>query len=269
MREESFIEYTIGNESSPHIAIIGCVHGDEVIGKKVIDKLRSLTLKAGSITFIIANKRAITAKKRFISRDLNRSFPGKRAGVYEEQLAYVLHQHLQTFDLVIDIHATNSNIDSLGIITKLNKQIRLVLKYLPIKKVALIKQKVFGGHELISHCKTGISLEYGPDKSGRNYKLALKHVRALLINMGVLAGKKNYYSSKILYTLTDRYTINKKFKQNPNLNDFKLIKKGEIIGHLNKKTILSNKTFYPIFLGMGKYKKTLALIALHKKPLTL
>lgn len=253
----------------PSVCIVGCLHGDEIIGKKVIEALGKLEIKKGNILTIIANPQALLHKKRYIDQDLNRSFPGDVNGNAEQKIASRLLNIIKGYDLVVDIHATNSNIDNLAIITKLNKGTKAALKFLPIQKIAIVKQKVFGGHELISHCRVGISLEYGPDKSGHNYKLALQHVIKLLIGLGMVAGTKKYYRNKILYTVSGRYTVDKKFQQNATLNDFKLIKKGQIIGHMQKNIIKSDKTFYPLFLGKGHYEETLALVAKEKKSLIL
>ncbi|MCG2809538.1 MAG: succinylglutamate desuccinylase/aspartoacylase family protein, partial [Candidatus Portnoybacteria bacterium] len=72
------------------VAIIGCVHGDEVIGKKIINELKNLKFKEGSLGFFIANQPALNKNKRFIKQDLNRSFPGNINGIAEEKIAYSL-----------------------------------------------------------------------------------------------------------------------------------------------------------------------------------
>lgn len=254
----------IGN-SNPKIAIIGCVHGDEIIGKKVINELKKINLKNGSLYFIIANQEALNRKKRYIKKDLNRSFPGKINGIVEEKIAYKIKKELKRFDVVIDIHATNSNFDSLVVVTKFNTEIKKILKFTPIDKIALIRKKVFGGNDLISYAKLGVSLEYGPDKSGKNYKKCLKDIKIVLKNLGLISGKKIVFKQKTLYTVKGKYKVSNQFKQNNCLKDFKLIKKGDIMGKDNLKEVISTKNFYPIFLGKGKYKNILSLMADEKK----
>ena len=41
----------------------------------------------------------------------------------------------------------------------------------------------------------------------------------------------------------------------------KLIRKGQKVGTVKKAHVKSDSTFYPLFLGRGRYKKTLALIS--------
>ncbi|MBU4142367.1 succinylglutamate desuccinylase/aspartoacylase family protein [Patescibacteria group bacterium] len=243
------------------VAIVGCVHGDEVIGKKIINELKDLKFKKGSLGFFIANQPALSKNKRFIKQDLNRSFPGNINGVAEEKIAYSLKNKLNKFDVVIDIHATNSNIDKLAIVTRFDSKIKNLLKLIPANKVALIRKNNFGGKALINYVKLGISLEYGPNKSGKNYKKCLKDIKIILTNLELLPGRKNIFKSKELYTVSGSYEVSNNFRPTNCLKDFQLIKKGQFIGQINQKKIKATKSFYPIFLGKGRYKKTLALTA--------
>ncbi len=247
------------------VAIVGCVHGDEVIGKKIINALKDLKIKNGSLYFIIANQPALSKNKRYLKKDLNRSFPGSYNGNAEEKIACSLKDKLNKFDIIIDIHATNSNISKLAVITRFDSEIKNLLKLIPINKIALIRKKVFGGKELISHVNLGVSLEYGPNKSGKNYKNGLKDIKIILKNLGLLSGKKKIYKYKEIYTVSGFYNVSNNFKQASYLKNFQLIKKEQFIGQINKKKIRSTKNFYPLFLGKGKYKKTLALIAQKKE----
>ncbi|MDO8571804.1 MAG: succinylglutamate desuccinylase/aspartoacylase family protein [bacterium] len=257
--------FTKNGAGEPAVAIVGCLHGDEIIGKKVIQALQNINLKSGSITFILAHPEAIKRKKRFINKDLNRSFPGKRNGVVEERIAFDLTSHLKKLDLVIDIHATNSDFRDLAIVVAFGKKEKELLKLVPIAKIALIKKSVFGGNEMISYCKLGVSLEYGPDKTGKNAPLAVRHVKTILRNLGMLTGKSTHFYKKELYTVSRSYTVPKIFLPNNKLKNFIAIKRGQVIGKVKNKIILSNKTFYPIFLGKGRYKKTLALVSKKKE----
>lgn len=247
------------------IVIIGCTHGDEIIGKKVINFFDSVKLEWGSITGVIANKKALARKKRFIDIDLNRSFPGKQFGNNEEVIAYNLKNKLKKYDLCLDIHATNSHFNNAIIITKLNKRIKQLLKLIPVKKVVLMKKKIMKSGALIHHTPLGICLEYGPNKSGANYKYAIQDIYQLLTNLDFLKGKKKFYIKKELYEVDDIYKVHKNFVPNKILKDFSLIKKGQFIGKLNDEKKFSRKNFYPIFLGKGRYESTLALMANKKE----
>ncbi len=264
----SYIIKTIGF-GGPSVAIVGCLHGDEVLGKKVIDELSSIKLKQGTLSFIIANTRALAENKRFIKKDLNRSFPGKKDSECEEKIAYHLTKILKDFDYVIDIHATDSNIGTLIIITSLNKNIKNFLKHIPVARVALMRKNEFSKGNMLGFCKIGISLEYGPDKTGGNYKKALTDVKMILKNIGLLSGGKKIFPEKELYAISGVYHTDYGFKQNNKLRNFCLIKTGQVIGVLNREEIISEKEFFPLFLGKGAYSGTLALIADKKEKIAL
>ena len=255
---------TIGS-GKPRVAIVGCVHGDEIIGKKVIAELEKLNIKKGTLLFILANEPAMAKKTRWIKKDLNRSFPGKKNGVTEDKIAYYLNRELKKCDLVIDIHATNSNFNSLAIVTKLDKKTKELLKLVPVKKTALIRKKVFGGNEMVAQSRLGLALEYGPDKTGKNYKMALRHLKLILKNLGVIGGKKEQYGHKEIYNVSGTYPVANSFKQNKNLKDFMMVKKSDLIGWVGKKEIRADKSFYPLFLGKGRYKGLLSITASTKK----
>ncbi len=252
-------------QGQPKIAIVGCVHGDEIIGQKVIDKLATLKYEKGLIAFFLGNLPAIKLNKRFIQKDLNRAFPGKANGRHEDLVAYKLKQELKDFDIVIDIHATNSNFDKAAVITNLNSKTKQLLRITPIKKVMLARERVFGeGNFLIGSVKAGLALEYGPDKTGSNYPRAVRDVKTILRNLGVLKGQQTTYPNKDLYTIFDIYKVSDKFTPSKELKDFKLVAKGQKIGTANRKQIKSDKDFYPIFLGKGRYAGTLSLMASKK-----
>lgn len=249
----------------PAVAIVGCLHGDEIIGQKVINALKNSKLKKGSLALIIAHPEAGKEKKRFLFKDLNRSFPGIKGGRAECGLAYELHKILKNKDLVLDIHATNANFKNLAIITKLNKRTMEILKFIPLKKIVLIDKNIFGGKEMIAHCKLGISLDYGPNKTGKNYAEALSHIKIILRNLGLISGKLTLFKQKVLYKVMAPYMVSANFKPNKNLKEFCFIRQGQKIGKVGKKIIKAKQGFYPLFLDKGSYKRTFALIAKKEK----
>lgn len=59
----------------PNVAIVGCLHGNEIIGAKVIEQLEGRLSLDCSVKYILANRRALQGNSRFLESDLNRSFP--------------------------------------------------------------------------------------------------------------------------------------------------------------------------------------------------
>lgn len=246
---------------APRVAIVACTHGDEFLGERVINAFKFVPLQRGCLLFITAHPLARARKKRYIDQDLNRSFPGKQQGCLEDRLAFNLRQQLSTVDLVIDIHATNSLLDSLAIVTKLTPAIRRILRWLPVKNIALIEPQVFGNKEMIGHVQVGIALEYGPEKSGQNNRRAVNHVRALLRNLSMVAGSKSLWTEKVLYRVRGQYMVPRGFREVSGLRDLRRIRQGQMIGRVGTKKIYATETFYPIFLGKGRYRGTLSLKA--------
>lgn len=99
---------TIGIGNFPTIGIVGLCHGDEVVGRKVLDRLQQELppLQQGKIHLIYANLPAEEAGKRCIETDLNRCFPGRKDGLLEERIAYDLRDILHDCQYVLDIHST-------------------------------------------------------------------------------------------------------------------------------------------------------------------
>ena len=260
----NFIERTIG-KGGPSVAIVGSMHGDEKIGERVIARLRGLELEQGTVSFINAHPEALKKHVRFIERDLNRSFPGKKNGVIEEQLAFKLKRHLRGFDVVIDLHTTRSDIGSLIIFTRDSTAMRELLGRVPIKKVALIGSHIFGGHEMVNHTPLGISLEYGPDTNGKSSVRAARDIKALLVNLGMVAGRRRRMLKKVMYTVSGRYEVKGKVRPKAGLRDFRFIKKGQSIGSTEEGNLKARYSFYPLFLGRGRYEGTFALAAKTKQ----
>jgi predicted deacylase len=81
----------------PEIAVVACMHGDELCGKEAVDRfLESEFEVERPVKFIVANEEAIENGERFIDTDLNRCFPGDpESGSHEERLAAKLMEELE------------------------------------------------------------------------------------------------------------------------------------------------------------------------------
>jgi succinylglutamate desuccinylase len=100
------------------VAIVGGTHGNELTGVYLVDKFdRSpelLQRDSFECITLIANPQAVTANRRYIDRDLNRSFDnGDLVNLeltsYEEQRAKEIAAQLTNVDLIIDLHSSTSN----------------------------------------------------------------------------------------------------------------------------------------------------------------
>lgn len=242
------------NKTKPIVAIVGCVHGDELIGKKIIEALKKIKIKRGALMTIIGNEKALKLKQRFVDQDLNRSFPGKERGNYEEHLAYILKNKIASADYVIDIHSTITTVKNLAIITRKNKKTLELINLLSPRRVALI-DRVIGKKALTYYCKAGISLEYGKDGDRLVYDKILKDIMVLLKKLGMINFKTKMVSVKPeLYRINETIKKQNGFKINNEIKNFKLIKKGDLIASSDSKSIKAKTNFYPILFGKNSYK---------------
>jgi len=237
----------------PIIAIVGCLHGDELIGQRIISRLNRLKIKKGVLLTIIANPEAIKAKKRFIDSDLNRSFPGRPRGNREERIAYRLTKILKQCDFIVDLHSTTTDTKSLVIATKLNKNILGVIGAFNPKRVALMSKK-FSAKSMSYNFKACLSFEYGRDDAPEAFKRTLRDVLVLLSYFGLIdkkidVGKRKTEFYKIIGTL-----VKKECFSLMGVKNFKLVKKGQVVAGRENEIIKAKKDFYPILFGERAYK---------------
>ncbi len=256
---------TIIGSGSPHVAVVACLHGDEKFGLKVLNGLKRLKINEGTLSLIIANPYAIKKNKRFIETDLNRSFPGKTSGSLEQQIAHILSPLIRKQDAVIDLHATRSDFESVGIIVRpITPKLKCLLKATTVSKIMRVNQKKFGRGALIGECKNGISLEYGRAflKKKKNAELPLKDTMSILRALTMIDRKNESVRKKPkeVFDMIGVFEAPPKFKESPNLREFAHIKRGTIVGHVGTQPIRAKRSFSPAFLGKGKYKGIAALM---------
>lgn len=243
-----------GTSKRPMIAVVGCLHGNELVGKKVIHQLRKISLKNGSLITIIANEEAIKQKKRYIVQDLNRSFPGKKNGNHEEKLAQDILKSTKKADFVIDIHSTTTDVKTLAIITKKGKDVLNLAYALNPQKIVLMKKDI-AKKAFINYCNVAVSLEYGKDDRESTYNETLKSIMAFLeAKKMIQSGNRNKKKNKV-----DFYKISGVVKKTQadvlkkNIKNFKLIRKGEVFAKRNGKKIIAKENFYPVLFGDRAY----------------
>ena len=232
----------IKGHGKPIICIIGCIHGNEMIGKYVIDRLKEVSIKKGTLILILANLKAITQKKRFIDTDLNRCFPGDKDGNHEEMLAKELYDTMKNCDYVLDVHSTTAHTENFIIITKDTDHIQKSAKYIPIKKIVKMESSISKGKAMIDYTDCGISIEFNLDTSIQKAK---EIVTNYLKYLGLLEG----YAKK---TDQDIYSV------------YGVMKKGELklSSLINfKQAEINGELFYPILFGEKEYKEVVCLKA--------
>ena len=96
-----------GSAPGPTIVVIGGVHGDEVAGYLAARQLVNWTVQSGTLVLVPdANVPAIKANRRFVGRNMNALFPGKKDGDGNEQLAAAIWNLIKQSkpDLLLTLH---------------------------------------------------------------------------------------------------------------------------------------------------------------------
>src|SRR5688572_9770763 len=117
------------------VLIIGGMHGNEPLGVEVVKRLRRQPIK--NVHAVLANQPAIARDCRFISTDLNRSFPGRPASkAYEQRRADELLKVCRKYDVVFDFHNTHCAGNDCGFVGEAAKQILYDLSaWLGLKRI--------------------------------------------------------------------------------------------------------------------------------------
>jgi succinylglutamate desuccinylase len=251
------------------VLIVGSTHGHEKIGQYVIRELKKHFTDNSKIEYVIGNPKASEQNIPFLENDLNRIFPGKLDGTYEEQLAYELSKKIVEVDLVIDLHSTKTtdySTNSMLIVTKLDEETHKMVRSIKPPKVLIMKCR--GGNALISDAKIGIAFEYGRDNSRKVLSATLHDIGQVLAHNGLIEANpfenKNLGLETEFYEVYDGYpkTFQGILKLRRGVKNFQLVRKGEAIGTSPAgEIIVADEDFYPIMFGKNRYTNILGFKA--------
>ena len=251
------------------ILVMGSTHGHEKIGLRVIEELKKLKIDTSLLDFEIGNPKASEQNVPFIESDLNRSFPGKEYGTYEEMRAFELSPKIKLAGLVIDIHSTNTTDlpdKSMLIVTKYDENTKEIIDIIKPPKVLYMKYK--SDNALISQAKIGIAFEYGKDTSTEVLNATLYDIAEILIHFKIT--DKNPYITNKQNTSTETFEVYDAFKKDfsgpftlsKNLKNFHIVNKGDVVcvADLDKQ-IIAEEDFIPILFGENRYTEILGFKA--------
>jgi predicted deacylase len=228
-------------------------HGNERIGLKVAREIEKLNIDKNILSVQIANKKAFEFKKKFIDQDLNRSFPGKKDGNYEEKIAYKLLPIIKSADVVIDIHSTKSELKNAIIVTKLNKNTLECIKVIQ-PKYALIMNAT-KNNALISQAKIGIAFEYGKDNDLNTLRNTTIDIKKLLKHFGLI-NIKLFQRKRITkyFNVFSKVHKPRGYKLLKKIKNYKIVHKGEAFARKDNNFLITKEDFYPILFRERDYK---------------
>ena len=243
----------------PHILIVGATHGHEYLGVRIIEELQKLHICDSVLDMEIGNLRAYKQNIAFTESDLNRVFPGKCDGNYEERRAHKLSKKIKKADIVIDIHATDTikkQDEAMLIVTKLDNAIKKIIDIINPPNVIIMKYK--SDKALISNAKIGIAFEYGANNDEAVFRSVLYSVCAILCAYSILDHNPytNTYKSRKtdIYNIYDVYTKpEKKCILEKVIRNFHLVKRGDKIAECGSVSYYTDEAFVPILFGENRY----------------
>lgn len=257
--------------NSPRVLLNVCTHGSERVGLKVAKFFSKLKIENGTLIINIANTKAVEMRKRFVDSDLNRVFPGKKNGNHEERLAYQMVNFIQSFDCVIDVHSTETGVDSTLIVTRYWRTLKPLLMAIAPKRIVFMSATK--SNALISQAQQGIAFEYGKDKDPKTYRETVRGVSRALLHLGLISmtalpkkGRGIGVVSNRKIDFFEAYSVLEKpegFIVKGSIKNFALLRKGALIGH-NPSTgskLRATKSFYPVLFGNNSYKSIFGFIA--------
>jgi putative hydrolase of the HAD superfamily len=116
--------------------LVALTHGDELIGKKAIDEIKSYR---NDFDWLIANPVAYKNNVRFVDIDLNRCAPGNlSSSKYEERRVVEVLKAANKYKFVIDLHgSTNDKCGIFVIITNPTRENLLFASLFKIKNIVI------------------------------------------------------------------------------------------------------------------------------------
>lgn len=222
-------------ENKKEVLIIAATHGDEKLGVEIIKNLSDC---GNFFDYIIGNPMALKKTSRFIDKDLNRSYPGKKNSCfYEERRAYFNIRKAKKYKYVIDIHEANHGSDDFIIIPN-NTLNNFPFPLINLKKIVLWAEPKGA---LCSFLNSGIELEFGTKHKKRDGIIlkATKIIENFMKNLKAGINKKTP-EKKIFYVYGKlEGSIENSSKE---VKDFRRVN-------------INDEIFYPLLTGQYKKEK--------------
>lgn len=257
--------YTLNPNSKTKVVLQSLVHGNEKIGKIILDEVKQIIENKElhtELVFLESNLRAYQENKRYIDTDLNRQL--SKANIekleqkdlstlsHEEKLAIDLSYHLYNADFLLDIHATR--FPTKPFIYSANTAQHLdIISALDVELVVLSDSEsdLMGSTDefVDSYGGVGFTLEAGGVNDYQYKEKMVNLVVDFLVKVGTLQPKnhsfknthKKFTSVRSFKAPSNDFTLAKQFK------NFDILKKGDLIGKSGDKFFYAKQEAIIIF----------------------
>lgn len=230
-------------------------HGDEFVGLKVADEIRRMhpSIIGNGLDIQIANERAYKESKRFVDQDLNRVFPGNPDGSCEEKRAHELKSIIASYDMVIDVHSTESGSGDMVIVTKFDNTTKKLLGALSPKYV--LYMNMLPDRSLISCAQIGIALEMGSEKDDLTCTKTVKGIECLMSHVGLIDHKDSFGFATEYFEVFTQVEKPQGAVLETYVKNFVLIRRGEAFARKSDgSSIIAEFDFCPVIFGSTNYE---------------
>uniref|UniRef100_A0A8D2Q8C2 N-acyl-aromatic-L-amino acid amidohydrolase n=1 Tax=Varanus komodoensis TaxID=61221 RepID=A0A8D2Q8C2_VARKO len=283
--------------SLTRVAVCGGTHGNEMSGVFLVRHWMRDPSELQRSTFhavpFLGNPRATEQCRRYIDRDLNRTFTADflnskvpDTDLYEVQRAQEINQTFgpksssQAYDLMLDLHNTTANMGSCLIVDSGNNLLAMhMCNYIQVRLKFPLKEEET--YSVFSVAKVGLALELGPQPQGVARADLLAQMRSIVacaldfieeFNQGMLFPALETEAYKVVgFVDFPRYPngeISAAIHPNLQDKDFQPLKSGDpIFQTVSGEDILyeGDKTTYPVFINEAAYyEKRVAFIETEK-----
>jgi succinylglutamate desuccinylase len=257
------------SSSMPSLALSSLIHGNEIIGIYILNKVFSEVLSGSiriqkPIALIAANREAALAGKRFLDRDLNRSFGREEQSTREDRICRLIEPILTQSTYTLDLHQTILGTASPFFIFRAHKNgfdfATALNPDLPI--VTLWNNKASADGRLLTEFNierslVAITLElgkagYDPHQVELGVAICKRAIEVSFRNL-----KAHNLEKSKLYLLDWFYRpTTKEAALDPGWQNFSTIIKGQRLGIDGKREILSPVDGKMLFPKYGEYAKS-------------
>jgi hypothetical protein len=240
---------TLG-DGDPTLAVVACLHGDELCGKRAVDRLVDAGPSVSApVSLVIANEPAVDAGVRYLDEDLNRAFPGDPDGdTRESRLAADLLAELDGTP-VLDLHATVSQADPFALVHDLTPTTARLARATGVDRVVDVSY-VAGG--LISHVP-GVAVECGLKGTDEAAATASVILESVLACTGVTDGDCRESDPEVFEIFSVVEGGDWEFLG----TNFERVDEGERYARGDDGDLRAEEPFYPVLMSTDGYEDIL------------
>lgn len=241
-------------EGTPEFAVVACVHGDEVCGKRGIERFLATDPEfAKPVKFVIANEKAVERGVRFVEEDLNRCFPGDPdGGTHEKRLAARLAAELDVCAF-LDLHATRSFPEPFALVDRVEETTVDLARSTGLSRVVDIGYVSRG---MIGYVG-GVAVEcglLGTDEAAAN---AHAIVRNFLAANGAIDAEFDYPDPELYSVYNEVVGSGYEFVA----ENFERVEKGETYARKGESGLVADRDFYPVLMSTHGYDEAVGFQA--------